>query len=76
MKINGFLSTIILTGLLLVTTLGGITHAQDAEDWMPDPNLRQAVREELDIPDGRPMLPADMLGLTQSGLAIEHDDSS
>ncbi len=63
MKINGFLSTIILTGLLLITTLGGITHAQDAEDWMPDPNLRQAVRKALDIPDEIPIHPEDMTGL-------------
>ena len=49
MKINGFLSTIILTGLLLITTLGGITHAQDEEDWMPDPNLWRIVSETLDV---------------------------
>ena len=32
MKINRFLSTIIFTGLLLITTLGGITNAQDETD--------------------------------------------
>ena len=74
MKINGFLSTIILTGLLLVTTLGGITHAQDAEDWMPDPNLRQAVREVLEIPDEIPIHPGDMAGLHNLLLIeTEHD---
>ena len=64
MKINGCISTVMLTALLLIATLGGITHAQDAADWMPDPNLRQAVREALDIPDGIPMHPADMAALT------------
>ena len=28
-----------LTVLLLIATLGDITHAQDAADWMPDPYL-------------------------------------
>jgi len=73
MKINGFLSTIILTGLLLITTLGGITHAQDAEDWMPDPNLRQAVRKALEIPDEIPIHPGDIAGLHNLFLIeIEH----
>ena len=64
MKINGFLSSIILTGLLLVTTLGGITHAQVEEDWMPDSALQKAVREALDIPNEIPIHPADMAALT------------
>ena len=37
-----------------------------AVDWMPDANLEQAVREELEIPDGIPMLPEDMTGLKES----------
>ena len=49
MKINGFISTVMLTGLLLITTLGNITYAQDKEDWMPDANLRQAISEKLGI---------------------------
>ena len=71
MKINGFISTIILIGLLLIATLGGIAHAENEEDWMPDPNLRQAIREALEIPDGIPMLPEDMTELY--GLVLEHD---
>ena len=71
MKINGFISTVMLTGLLLITTLGDITHAQDEEDWMPDVHLEQAVRERLEIPDEIPMLPADMTGLYD--LVMEHD---
>ena len=63
MKINGFISTVMLTILLLLAALGGITHAQDAKDWMPDPNLRRAVREKLETPDAIPMLPADLMRL-------------
>ena len=74
MKINGFISTVMLTGLLLITTLGDITHAQDEEDWMPDENLRQVVRNKLGIPDEIPMLPADMAELYD--LAMEHDIES
>ena len=74
MKINRFISTIILTGLLLIATLVGITHAQDETDWMPDPNLRQAVREALEIPDEIPIHPGDMTGLQNLLLIeIEHD---
>ena len=44
------------------------------EDWMPDPNLRQAVREELDIPDEIPIHPGDMAELHNLFLIeIEHD---
>ena len=74
MKINGFISTVMLTGLLLITTLGDITHAQDEEDWMPDPYLERAVRQKLEIPDGIPMRPADMAALT--ALLAEHDIES
>ena len=50
------------------------THAVDApEDWMPDPNLRQAVREALNIPDEIPIHPGDMAGLHNLFLIeIEH----
>ncbi len=72
MKINGFISAIMLTGLLLIVTLGDITHAQDEEVWMPDPNLRQTVREKLEFPDGIPMLPEDMAALSHL-LIIEHN---
>ena len=75
MKINGFISTVILIGLLLIATLGGTTHAQDEEDWMPDPNLRQTVREKLEFPDGIPMLPEDMAALSHL-LIIEHNIES
>ena len=64
MKINGFISTAMLTVLLLIATLGEITHAENEKDWMPDPNLQQVVRETLDIPDTIPMFPADIASLT------------
>ena len=38
-------------------------HAEGAEDWMPDPALREAVREKLEIPNEIPILPEDMLEL-------------
>ena len=74
MKIKGFISTVMLTGLLLIATLGGITHAENEEDWMPDAHLERAVREKLEIPDEIPMLPADMAAL--HGLVMEHDIES
>ena len=46
----------------------------NAEDWMPDPNLRQVVREKLEIPDKIPIHPGDMAGLHNLHLIeIEHD---
>ena len=32
--------------------------AEDAEEWMPDPALREAIREKLGIPANRPLTPA------------------
>ena len=49
----------------------------NAEDWMPDVHLRQAVREELGIPDKIPIHPGDMAGLQDLILIeIEHDIES
>ena len=36
----------------------GTASAQ--ENWMPDPNLRQAVRKKLGTPDNIPLIPQDM----------------
>ena len=47
--------------LYVVIVLGiatGVTPVQ--EEWMPDPNLRQAVRKKLGIPDNIPLIPQDM----------------
>ncbi len=49
-------------------------HAEDAAEWMPDPALREAVREALQIPDGIPMHPADIAELNH--LIAEHDIQS
>jgi len=40
-----------------------ITYAEESQ-WMPDPNLRQAVREALGIPIDKAFTPADMSQLT------------
>ena len=42
-----------------------------AADWIPDPHLERAVREELQISEGIPMHPADMARL--HGLIAKHD---
>ena len=41
---------------------------------MPDAHLEQAIREELEIPDGTPMLPEDMTKL--HGLLTKGDIES
>ena len=65
--------------LLLASVVGmlvynAFTYAEDAEEWMPDPALRQAVREKLQFPDGIPMLPENMVELYD--LVMEHDIES
>ena len=62
-----FLASVV--GMLFYNTF---TYAEDAEEWMPDPALREAVREKLEIPDEIPMLPEDMTELYDL-LIIEHD---
>ena len=44
-----------------------LTSLTYAEDWMPDENLRQAVRKKLGIPNEIPMLPQDLLRLYDLG---------
>lgn len=53
----------ILIGCICVLIAVGIASAQ--EEWMPDPNLRQAVRDELGLPNEIPLQPAEMLRLTR-----------
>ena len=65
--------------LLLASVVGVLVYntsipAEDAEDWMPDPALREAVREALDIPDEIPIHPGDMPGLRV--LSVEYDIKS
>ena len=60
-----------VVGMLVYNTF---TYAEDAKNWMPDPALREAVREALDIPDEIPIHPGDMAGLHNLFLIeIEHD---
>ena len=49
-----------VVGILIYNTF---TYAEDAEAWMPDPALREAVREKLEIPNEILILPEDMLEL-------------
>ncbi len=51
--------------LTLVSVMGmfvynAFIYAEDAEEWMPDPNLRKAVREEIGVPAGVPIAPKDI----------------
>lgn len=48
--------------VIVLSLVCGIASAQ--EDWMPDANLRQAVRDQLALPAERPLLKADMKRLT------------
>ena len=41
----------------------GVMFAQ--VEWMPDPNLRQAVRGTLGLPDETPLTQAEMQQLTR-----------
>ena len=43
-----------------VSTSNALASPEDVETWMPDPNLRAAVREALRIPDDAPLMPLDM----------------
>ena len=65
---------LILASVVGILVYNTSVHAEDAAEWMPDPALREAVREELDIPDGIPIHPGDMIGLHNLFvIEIEHD---
>ena len=42
---------IYLVGLVLILFGVASSVGMAQEEWMPDPNLRQAVREALELPD-------------------------
>ena len=65
---------LLLVSVMTIFVYNASVRAEDAEEWMPDPALRQAVREDLQFPDGIPMLPADIASLTH--LVAEHDIES
>ena len=52
-----------LASVVSILVYNASVSAEDAEDWMPDPALREAVREKLKIPNEIPILPEDMLEL-------------
>ena len=49
--------------LTLISVMGMFVYAEDAEEWMPDPILRMAIRQKLEIDTHRPLTKADMLEL-------------
>ena len=56
--------------LLLVSVVGilvniDFTYAEDAEDWMPDANLRAAIIEEIGLPEGVPLTKEHLKWLTR-----------
>ncbi len=61
-----FLSVI---GILVYNTS---VYAENEEDWMPDPALREAVREKLQLPDATPLRTSDMAKLREL-VVIESD---
>ncbi len=46
-----------VVGMFLCSTF---TYAEDAGEWMPDPNLRKVVREVIGVPEGVPIAPEDI----------------
>ncbi|MDE0396426.1 MAG: leucine-rich repeat domain-containing protein [Candidatus Poribacteria bacterium] len=46
---------LILASVVGILVYNTSVHAEDTEEWMPDPNLRQAVRETLALPAGTPL---------------------
>ncbi|MDE0325772.1 MAG: leucine-rich repeat domain-containing protein [Candidatus Poribacteria bacterium] len=60
--------------LLVITTWNlHLAEAQE-EDWIPDPNLRDAVRETQDIPENVPLTVRDLQRMT--GLVVLSSDLS
>ncbi len=56
--------------LLFISVMGMLVYnasvyAENAEEWMPDPNLRQVVRETLKLPADEPLAKEKMLQLTR-----------
>lgn len=49
--------------LVVLGVASGVASAQ--EEWMPDPNLQQALREVLELPDEIPLTQIEMQRLTR-----------
>ena len=52
--------------LLLWLCVASVAYSQD---WIPDPNLRKAVREEIGVPDGVPIAPEDIAKVVRLNVA-------
>ena len=65
--------TLFLILLTITTWIPYLANAQE-EDWMPDPNLRKAVRETQDIPKDVPLTIRDLQKMT--GLVVLSSDIS
>ena len=68
MKIRKIFRKLLWLQLLLLSVIGMlgynvIVSAEDAEEWMPDANLRQAVREALELPADEPLTKDKMIQL-------------
>ena len=60
-------STLFVLLLVFISLMHGISEAQeqDEADWMPDENLRTAVRSALNIANGETLTQAQIANLTQ-----------
>ena len=50
--------------VFIVLSFSCIALAEDAEEWIPDANLRQAVRDQLELPVDIPLTQLEMKRLT------------
>ena len=64
MKIKEILCKSLWIQLTLISVMGMFVYAEDAEEWMPDTTLRNAIREKLQLPDTTPLSLPDMLKIT------------
>jgi len=56
---------LILTSVVGILVYNALTYAEDAEDWMPDTALREAVREALELAPNEPLTQGAMKRLTK-----------
>ena len=62
-----FLRKVLWIWLVLISVA---CYAQETpEKWMPDPNLRKAVREEIGVPEGVPIAPEDITKVVRLNVA-------
>ena len=59
-----YITKISVITIFALISLINIAYAQDASTWMPDANLRTAVRETLELVDDDVLTQAIMLNLT------------